>query len=254
MRRLGWAALACWAGLAWAQAEEAPATRSSTVELAHQHDSLTRGLTHWRDTSLSFAHSYAPRQTLALFARQTRRFELDDTEIGLGYWHPLGQRLTLSIDAAGSPTHRVLARHSLGANLQYEFAPAWLLHTGYKSTRYNNTDVRQGQFMLEHYFASFSASLAWRPVSALSRRSDSFELRGSYYYGDKSMVGLILAAGQEATATGSQGVVLADVRSAALLGRHWLGNHWALTYAIARTRQGSFYTRTGVRLGVQRAF
>jgi YaiO family outer membrane protein len=252
MRRLGCAAVICWATAAFAQAE--PVSRPTTLEVAHERASLSNGQAGWRETSLQIDHRYAPRQSAGLALRQTRRFGLNDTAIDLSGSQPLGERLTLSLEASASPTHRVLAKSALGASLQYEFAPAWLLHTGFKNTRYDNANVNQGLLMLERYVSSFSGSIAWRPVSALGTHANGFELRGNYYYGDKSTVGLILASGQEATTVSSQTVALADVRAVALVGRHWLRDDWALTYAISRTRQGSFYDRNGVRLGVQYAF
>lgn len=252
MKQLGCAALICCAAMAPALAETAG--RPTTVEVAHEHESLTNGLDDWRENSLQIGHSYAPRQAVGLSLRQTRRFGLNDTAIGLTWSQPLDDRLTASLEASASPTHRVLARHALGANLQYEFAPAWLVHTGLKSTQYDNATVNQGLLMLEHYVSSFSGSLAWHPVSALGTHSHSTELRGHYYYGDKSMIGLIVASGKEATTISNQKVALADVRSVALMGRHWVRGDWAVTYAVTRTRQGSFYNRNGVRLGVQHAF
>ena len=252
MKALGFAALICCTIMTPALAETAG--RSTTVEVAHERESLSNGLADWRETSLQIGHNVAPRQAVGLSLRQTSRFGLDDTAAGLTWAQPLNERLTASLEASASPTHRVLARHALGASLQYEFAPAWLVHTGLKSTQYDNASVNQGLLMLEHYVSAFSGSLAWRPVSALGTHSQSTELRGNYYYGDKSMVGLIVASGQEATTLGNQTVVLADVRSVALIGRHWVRGDWGLTYAITRTRQGSFYNRNGVRLGVQYAF
>lgn len=256
MRRRVCAAVICGATLAPAQAEAV--SRPSTLELAQERASLSNGQADWRETSLQIGHRYAPRQAAGLALRQTRRFGLDDSAIDLSGSQPLGERLTASLEASASPTHRVLAKSALGASLQYEFAPAWLLHTGFKNTRYNNANanvnVNQGLLMLERYVSSFSGSIAWRPVSALGTHAHAFELRGNYYYGDKSMVGLILASGQEATTVSRQTVALADVRALALVGRHWLREDWALTYAVSRTRQGSFYDRNGVRLGVQYAF
>jgi hypothetical protein len=49
-------------------------------------------------------------------------------------------------------------------------------------------------------------------------------------------------------------VALADVRSLALVGRHRIDRGWSLTYSLSRTRQGSFYRRTGFSAGVQRDF
>jgi YaiO family outer membrane protein len=140
------------------------------------------------------------------------------------------------------------------AAIQYEFAPAWLLHGGFKTTTYDNTTVYQGLVRLKRYVSSFSWSVAWRPTQALGTDAQGVELRGSYYYGDKNVVGLSLAAGREAAAVGNQRVVLADVRTVALTGRHWFDPAWALTYALERTRQGTFYSRSGIRLGVQYSF
>lgn len=252
MKRLGCAALVCWAAAVPALAETAG--RPTTVEVAHEHESLSNGLDDWRETSLQIGHTYAPRQAAGLSLRQTRRFGLDDTAIGLTWSQPLGERLTASLEASVSPTHHVLARHALDASLQYEFSPAWLVHTGLKNTQYDNASVNQGLLMLEHYVSSFSGSLAWRPVGALGTHAHSIELRGYYYYGNKSLIGVIVASGQEATTVSNQTVALADVRSVAFTGRHWVRDDWAVTYALTRTRQGSFYNRNGVRLGVQHAF
>ena len=252
MKALGCAALICGCTMAAAMAET-PAL-SSTAEVAHGRASLSNGQADWRETSLQIGHSDAARQAFGLSLLQTSRFGLNDSAVGLTWTQPMDERLTASLEASGSFTHRVLARHALGASLQYEFAPAWLVHTGLKSTQYDNASVNQGLLMLEHYVSAFSGSLAWRPVNALGTHSYSTELRGNYYYGDKSMVGLVAASGQEATMLGSQSVVLADVRSVALVGRHWVRGDWGLTYAFNRTRQGSFYNQNGVRLGVQYAF
>ena len=47
---------------------------------------------------------------------------------------------------------------------------------------------------------------------------------------------------------------LADVRALALVARWRVSPLWSLTGAVARTRQGGFYTRTAVTAGVQRDF
>jgi YaiO family outer membrane protein len=50
------------------------------------------------------------------------------------------------------------------------------------------------------------------------------------------------------------GVTLTGVRSVALTGRHWFDRHWATTWAISHTRQGTLYSRDGITLGAQYAF
>lgn len=226
---------------------------SGTVGMLFNHEHLNNGSPDWNETGVRLNYTLAPRHVFELAVARTERFDLQDRQLGALYVAPLSRELTASLEANASSTHRVLARNGFGTTLQYEFAPAWLLHGGVKTTRYDTVRVNQALLMLEHYFSSFSWAVAWRPAHAFGTNANSAEVRGSYYYGDKNSVGVILAGGKEAASIGST-VTLTDLRSAALVGRHWLNREWALNYAIGSTRQGNFYVRNGMTLGVQYAF
>lgn len=225
-----------------------------SLELASGRQQLSNGGSDWTENSARLTQRWGGRNASELGLVQTRRFELDDEQLTAQIVRPLDERLTATVDASFSPTHRVLARHHLGALLQYEFAPAWLVHGGLRSTRYNSATVTQATVMLERYVSAFSWLAAWRPVQTQSSSTASLELRGNYYYGDKSSVGLSLAGGQEAVQLGDTVLQLTDVRSTTLSGRHWLTPDWALNYEWNSTRQGDFYTRSGWRIGVQHLF
>lgn len=238
---------------AWADAA-APGGATTHIELSTDSSRLSNGTPDWRETSLRLTSKLNRQSTKSLELTQTNRFGLDDQEISGLLSAPVSDQLTATVGGSISPTHRVLAKQRVDGSLQYEFAPAWLVHGGLSHRRYDTTRVDQATLMLEHYFSSFSVSAAWKPVRASGLRSESAELRASYYYGDANSVGLIVSSGQEATNTRPGTVVLADVRATALLGRHWLSRQWAVSYALTRTQQGSFYTRNSVRLGAEYAF
>lgn len=231
----------------------ASAHAGSTVGLFVGHEHLNNGSPGWQETAIRMSHEFAPRRQVDVAVVQTERFDLRDSQLSAAYVTPLSRQLTASIEANASPTHRVLARNAFGAALQYEFAPAWLIHAGAKTTRYDDVRVNQSMLMLEHYFSSFSWSAAWRPSRAFHTTAHSGELRGSYYYGDRNSVGIIVAGGKEAASIGGT-VVLTSLRSAALIGRHWLSRDWAFNYGIGSSRQGEFYVRNGVSIGVQHTF
>lgn len=222
--------------------------------LSTELSDLNRGHRDWNEVSLRYVRLGAPRQSSELAVTGTSRFGLKDSQIDVAHTTPLSPSLVASAQASYSPTARVLPGHSVGAGLQHEFAPAWLVHGGFRHTHYDSTDVNRLNVMLERYLGNFSASLAWSPVRALGTRSDLVELRGTWYHSEGGSIGLIASRGDEATQLGGGVVALADVRSLALVGRHRLGPGYGLNYALSRTRQGSFYTRTGVSLGVQRDF
>jgi len=225
----------------------------STVGLFVGHEHLNNGSPSWEETAVRMSHEFAPRRQVDVAVTRTERFDLRDSQFSAAYVAPLSRQLTASIEANASSTHKVLARNAFGGALQYEFAPAWLIHAGAKTTRYDEVRVNQSLLMLEHYVSNFSWSAAWRPARAFNTTAHSGELRGSYYYGDRNSVGIILAGGKEAASIGGT-VVLTSLRSATLIGRHWLSRDWALNYGIGSSRQGEFYVRNGVSIGVQHTF
>ncbi|MBI2745799.1 MAG: YaiO family outer membrane beta-barrel protein [Burkholderiales bacterium] len=237
-----------------ASAQSAPAAAPLGIELATGRQQLSNGSPDWTETSARVIHGWGTRQLSELGLVQTERFGLRDEQLTGLLVRPLGPQLTATVDASFSPSHQVLAHYHLGGMLQYEFAPAWLAHGGLRSTHYDTATVTQGSVMLEHYVSSFSWLAAWRPVQTQGSSTSSLELRGSYYYAEKSSVGLSVASGQEAASINDSTVQLTDVRSTTAFGRHWLTPAWALNYEWGSTRQGDFYTRQGWRIGVQHLF
>lgn len=244
MRRALPAILALAAGCAGAQ---------TSVALTGAADRLSNDTQDWRESTVALRQRYGPRHDAGLALTRTERFGLRDNQLAVSYAAPAGDALVVTADANASDTHRVLARHALGAALQLEFAPAWLIHGGARTTRYDAARVNQALLMLEHYAGPFSWAVAWRPTRAFGTTAHTGELRASYYYGDAGSVGLILAGGREAASIGET-VALGSVRSAALVGRHHVNRNWALLYSATHTRQGDFYTRNGFSLGIQHTF
>lgn len=253
MRRLAFllAASACWPLAATAQA---PPSVVNRLQLSAEHNRLDQGLADWNEVSLRYSRQWEQRELAEVALTHARRFGQTDSQVEANYVRPFGPRLTVSAQLTFSPDHHFLARHGVDAGVQYEFLPAWLLHARLRHTRYANASVDQATLVLERYFGNSSASLAWRPARALGTHANGFEVRANRFYGDDSSIGLIASSGQEATQLGAGVIELAGVRSVALVGRHRLDPALSLTYAISRTRQGSFYSRTGLSAGVQRNF
>lgn len=230
-----------------------PAAAQTTVGINQGFDHLSGPADDWHDTSLSVRHQAAPRLGFGAGITRIERFGISETQFSAGADMPLSERLTASVDGNFSSDHQVLARHALGATLQYEFAKGWLVHGGGRSSSYNDVHVNQSLLMLERYVGNYSFSGAWRAARAFGTTAHSGELRGNYFYNDRSAVGLSLAVGKEAANIAGT-TRLTSVQSAALVGRHWFDQRWAVTYALASTRQGDFYVRNGVNLGLQAAF
>lgn len=233
----------------------AQASPVNRVAVVGEHNALGSGQPDWSSQSLQLSRHWSRRQVAEVELTQSRRFGVSDSELALGGALPLSDTLTGSLRLAYSPTHRVLAHGSVATGLQWEFSRAWLLHGAARHTRYNDATVRQASVMLEHYFGDFSVLGALHAVRAFGQSQPVYELRGAWYYADASSIGLIASTGDEAAQVAPGTVALARVRALAVTGRHTVGaGPWALRWGLHRVRQGSFHTRTGATLGVQRDF
>lgn len=236
-----------------AAAQDQPA--SSHVVVLTEHSHLSNGTPDWTSVTLQVGRQWDKRTGVNAELTETRRFGERDTEAAVEGFLPLSPSLTLSARLAASPTHRVLARGSAGANLQWEFHKAWLLHTGLRHTRYPAVDLTEGSMMLEHYFGDFGAMAGVRAVRGFGATAYVGELRAAWYYSDTSSVSLIATDGNEASQAGPGNVLLTRVSALALVGKHTLGaGPWLLRYGLHHVRQGSLYNRSGATLGVQRDF
>lgn len=232
----------------------APAQALETVaRVSAASEQLGNGGPDWREFTAGVQLRYGTRHLLDLAGGDVHRFGLHDSQFAAGYTLPMSDTLTATVDANASATHRVLARHALGAALQYELVPTWLLHGGARTSKYDSGNVNSFQLALEHYFSSYSVLFAWRPTRAFGETAHGAEVRAQYYYGERNSVGLIAAGGEEASSIPG-GVVLTDVRSLALTGRHWITARWALSWSASHTRQGSFNTRKGLYAGIEHVF
>lgn len=249
----GAAGTASRGGAAQQEAQLATSDRGTMIGISGSYENLSGGQPSWNDYSLRLNKNYGSRRILDAAITQARRFDKSDTQFSALYSLPISPKLSGSVEGNLSNTHRILPRYSAGGTLQYELAPTWLVHGGLKTTDFNEVRVNQGLLMVEHYFSNFSWALAVRPSRAFGSTANSTELRGGYYYGDRNSVSLSLSDGREATNIGT-GVVLTDVQTVAIFGRHWLNRNWSANYAIGHTSQGDFYTRNGITLGINYAY
>lgn len=243
--------------LVWAGALALVAAPAVALELevGAGHEDLSRGLADWRSVYLTGEHRFGERRSLFAGWRETERFGQDDHEAAAGFALPLDERWTLASDATASPSHRVLAKWSLGLDLNRRLDDGWGLSFGGRHTAYASADTDRVSLGVERYFGAYR--VAWVGSSThLSGASWSTaqRLQLSRYYAAASSVGVSLGHGREAENLPPRGVVTSTVDVLALVGRHWLDRDWALSYEATLLDQGDFYRRRGLQLGVRRAF
>jgi YaiO family outer membrane protein len=231
----------------------AAAEDQGSVEASGAHENLDGGFSDWSHFYLTSSYRFSGKQVVYGTLSSYQRFDLEDNELLAGYYHPLAQKTTLWIEAAGSPEHAFLPRWTTMAALAQEFGGGWIGHIALRHTDYPHTTTRLASASLESYWGQYRAAYtiySGRPEGAGSATSHRLEFQ--YFYGDTDSVELSVSAGKENENVGR--IVTTDVRSLTLGGHHGIGPKWSLVYALNWHEQGDLYTRRGISLGVKRSF
>lgn len=239
-----------------ALAGDASTVPASEAEIGYSHSSLDHGYANWSGIWLDAEHRFAPHHAIYGELRDTRRFGLSDREFSGGYTRPIGQAWTAQVEASASPEHNYLPKTSLAGQLQAAFADGWDVQGRLRHAQYSYASLNQTVLTGERYWGSYRAAYSLY-LSRLQGAgiAPSHRVQFAYYYADRSSMTLSYGNGREAESLGpGAGVLLLDVRTLSLSGRHWLGGGWGLSYTALSERQGNLYTRKGARLGLRYAF
>lgn len=244
--------LSIWMPLAMADGVAYPST---AVEVGLAHENLDKGHNDWRAATVDIEHYAAPRETFYAGLRETQRFGLDDTEGKAGAYLPITDACTLNLEGSASGTHRVLPQYSLYAQLHRILPAGWGIAAGLRHNEYSTSGTNTLNLLAERYWGNYRAAYTLylgKPEGASTGASHRVQL--SYYYTDRSHVGLSLTSGREVESIGPGQVLTSDIEAAGLAGRHWLNRDWAVSYELGRQRQDNLYTRQGLYVGLRRQF
>jgi YaiO family outer membrane protein len=261
------AALAIVAATAAADVEEAkralgtapparPAYPATEIEAGFTKDNLDSGYDDWRSVYVEGAHHFGPRHTLYGAVRETERFDLRDFEALAGLYYPLAAEWTALIEGSFSPEHNVLPEYSAFGQIHRALPYGWGVALGLRHSQYTSVYTNTLVADLERYWGNWRGAYTLyvgRPQDAPAGTAHRLQL--SYYYGERSAVGVSVTYGEEVENVGPPiGVTKTNVRALALFGRHWVTPQWALSYEVYTHEQGDLYTRNGVRLGLRHRF
>ena len=241
-------AAAVLAALALAPALHA-ADEGVLLSLEQGYETLDGDRPEWKSTALGAAWSGTSAAANVEW-REVSRFGVSDRQGsigGSGTWHDI----TLAVEASGSPDHELLPEYAAGFDLGVPVAKGLLLHAGARRAAYTQEDATLLRGGLEYYVGP--ARLAYTVINGRLESGESgtaHVIQADDYYGAANRVGLVAATGGEATRIDPNTVVVADVLSAAVVGRHWIHGPWGVSYVLSWTEQGDFYTRWGGVLGL----
>ena len=226
------------------------------IELGVGHESLTNNGLNWNVAQLDLSRQIAERDTIYGSLREIRRFGLKDTDGTAGFYYPLGATWTSVLEASVSPSHHVSPKYSVFGQLHKTLGNGWGVEAGVRHSEYERSAVDVYSATAERYLGSWRGAYTLyvgRPQGAASGVAHRLQL--TYYYDERSSIGVAYATGREVENIGPPtGVRVTDVKDWTINGRHWLSNAWGLTYELVSHQQGTLYRRQGLRLGVRHSF
>lgn len=250
------ALIAGWLAAAAVAAADAPLERPSELELGASHEVLTNDRGTWDSAFLLGSHRYRSDGVAYGGVRRTQRFDQWDSEAHVGVSQGLAATWTGLLEASTSPTGNVLPEASVLAQLHKQLGEGWGVLLGARRSRYQTTSTDVWSAGIERYFGNYRAAYTFysgRPENAGSAPAHLLQL--TYYYDDRSSVGVSFTFGKELESVGPPvGVIQSQVRAVAVSGRHWFAPDWALVYEALTHDQGSLYRRSGARIGIRHRF
>jgi YaiO family outer membrane protein len=223
------------------------------VDAGASYEHLSNGAPDWQSYYLLANRKFASGQVLYGSASLVRRFDLTDPSLMMAFVQPLGEsrRWIATVEAAGSPTHDVLAEFSIYGQLDHVFGAGWVGHAGFRYGIYSEDTVDMAIFGVEKYYKQYRFAYTLY-VAQLDGNATaaSHAFQANYYYGERNSVGLSAAFGEEIESVGNGRFIRTPVREVGLNGRHWFTRKWGLSYWGGWHRQGTFYTRSGAQIGL----
>jgi len=234
----------------------ATGTEPLQLETGFGFENLSTGNT-WREYYISGSQVLGKHTGIYGTARDTNRFNIEDHEVLIGGYAPLGPQTELAVEASDSTGH-VLPEYAIGGSLTQAIGGGNDIVVGYKFRQYTPTGVNTENFTLEHYFADnvrIAYTINFDQLTQTGGGSaTSHALALSYYYNAHNTFNLVFVLGNEVDSIGPGAVQVLNVRGASLYGIHWFTSDFAVTYGYEVIDESPAYTRNGPRLGFRFRF
>ena len=239
---------------ATAPAAIAPTQRRHELELSARQDWLDNGFDNWRSQRLDYASTQPEGLGWYGALLNEQRFGERDQGVEAGAVVALDDNWTLQPEVGYQPSPYFLPEWHADVRLQRRLPAGFLGAVSVRRTEYETTRVDRLALSGERYWNSWRAGYTLNVTDVANAGTPiGHDLALDYYYAGLSYAGLRLTVGEEEVVEEQQ-LITSDVRAISLQGRHWLDSRWALSWEVGQHRQGDYYTRRWLQLGLRHAF
>lgn len=187
---------------------------------------------------------------------RTDRFEKVDSQFTLGGYIPVTPRGKLHLEAKVSPTRNLTPGHVLYAGYYWDAGHGWTLEPSYQVTSFSDLRVERTALVTEKYTGPWRFAYQIANISLRNENALNHQVRADYFWNDVDRTGVFYAFGddQEIVENDPNAITTTSVKAYGITGMQTISGPWMMTYTLSQTKQGDFFTQTGVRLGLRRHF
>jgi YaiO family outer membrane protein len=233
----------------------ARAAAGTLIQFNVGYEHLSNGYSPWRSAGLELRDA-GVKGGVHLAVEERSRFSLLDHDVRFGVERRVASRWVFTGEGQVSPSHRISAIWGAGGQVEFIAGAGWSLHASLLRRRYRAASVDLGAIGVERYLSRYRAAY-WFYRARLDggETSASHRVQGDLYYGPlTSSAGLSVSMGDEVENLGPSGILTTAVRTAAVVGRHWMNPTWFVAYEVVVHEQGDFYTRRRIMVGLGHRF
>jgi YaiO family outer membrane protein len=225
------------------------------VEVSHSREVLTGGRGEWTETAVRVTHREPGPRLIFLQGRHLHRFGTDDGDLTLGTQFPLAPRWTMHADAGFSVATVFLPEWNLGGLVTHALGGGWVGGYGARYLEYPGTPVIRQEGLVNYHTGPFVIGYTLTHTDVRNVASGFAHTgRAAMTYAGGSHVTAAATTGWWGDAVAPDDVRLFDLVSLGIGGTHWLDAHTGLAWGAAWHRQGEFFERSGLQLGVRQRF
>lgn len=230
------------------------AVADTTLSAGVGYDWLNNNFSNWQHSYVRGQHLLNNDLRLRAEVRRYERYNLSNTTLSGGVTYQVMPRTIADLEVATTPSADFRPDNQITAQVYQGLWPSGGVSVGARHSSWPTNNSRTFFIEPDYYYGPlrFAARLNWIDLDQVGD-SSGYTLSAAWYYTDRSHTTLAYSDGREIEPIGDQ-VIISQVTTLALFGRHYVTRAWSLEYALSWTQQGDFYDRTGAEIGIHYRF
>ncbi len=216
-------------------------------------DSLSNNFGTWKQASLFAKRKFNDGKIVWGEYRVSERRNLRDKEVFGGLYHPFKNRFGYTIEASYSNTNQFVGKYTLRGEVEKVFKKGWVGHIGAKHKNFGSAKVSTLYGQVEKYWGNNRVAYTLYATHVTNAgTSPSNTISYHRYYGERiNSYGVTFGFGNEEEFVDPAFGIL-KTKTVSLSGsfKRWINNDIGIQINGTIHRQGDFYYRRGLNVGV----